>query len=52
MAWHTLPEHAPLGGLNLARKQVYQEVARARREYAQHRAEEPQAYSNVLDDPQ
>ncbi len=52
MAWHTLAEHAPLGSLNLARKKVYQEVAKARREYLQHRAEEPQAYSNVLDDPQ
>lgn len=52
MAWHTLPEHAPLGSLNLARRRVYQEVAKARRGYARHRAEEPQAYGNVLDDPQ
>jgi catalase len=51
MPWHTLPEHAPLGGMNLARKQVYQVIANARRGYMQHRAEEPQAHSSVLDDP-
>jgi hypothetical protein len=50
--WHTLPEHAPLGGVNLARKKVYQEMAKARRGYMQHRSEEPQAYNSVLDDPQ
>lgn len=52
MAWHTLVDHAPLGGLNLARKKVYQEVAKARQGYIKHRAEDPQAYNNVLDDPQ
>lgn len=52
MAWHTLPEHEPLGSVNLARKKVYQEIVKARRKYAQHRIEEPQAYSSVLDDPQ
>ncbi|OUL32036.1 catalase [Nostoc sp. RF31YmG] len=52
MAWHTLPEHAPLGSVNLARKKVYQEIVKARRKYAQHRLEEPQAYSSILDDPQ
>ena len=51
MAWHTLPEHAPLGSVNLARKKVYQEMVKARRQYAQHRAEEPQAYSSFVDDP-
>ncbi|MEH2235799.1 catalase family protein [Nostoc sp.] len=50
--WHTLPEHEPLGSVNLARKKVYRELAKARREYAQHRAEEPQTYSSILDDPQ
>jgi Catalase len=50
--WHTRHEHAPLGGLNLARKKVYQEIAKARREYMQHRIQEPQAYSSILDDPQ
>jgi hypothetical protein len=52
MAWHTLPAHAPLGGLNLARKKVYQEIVKARREYAQHRIQEPQTYRSLLDDPQ
>jgi len=52
MAWHTLPEHAPLGSVNLARKKVYQEIVKARRSNMHHRIEEPQAYSSVLDDPQ
>ena len=52
MAWHTLPEHEPLGSVNLARKKVYQEIVNARRKYAQHRIEEPQAYSSILDNPQ
>lgn len=52
MAWHTLPEHAPLGGVNLARKRVYQEMVKARREYMQHRVAEPQPHSSVLDEPQ
>jgi Catalase len=50
--WHTLPEHAPLGSVNLARKKVYQEIAKSRRSYMKHRVEEPQAHSLVLDDPQ
>jgi hypothetical protein len=50
--WHTLPEHAPLGSINLARKKVYQEIAKARRSNIQHRLEQPQPYSSVLDDPQ
>ncbi len=49
--WHTLPEHAPLGSVNLARKKIYQEMTKARRAKMQHRIEEPQAYSSVLDDP-
>ena len=49
--WHTLPEHAPLGSVNLARKKVYQEIAKARRSNIYHRIEEPQAHSLVLDDP-
>jgi hypothetical protein len=49
--WHTLIEHAPLGGVNLARKQVYQEMSKARRGYMQHRSEEPQAHSLATDDP-
>lgn len=49
MAWHTLPEHEPLDSVNLARKKVYQEIVKARRSYAQHRVEEPQAYSSILE---
>lgn len=30
--WHTLPEHRPLGGLNRARKVVYEELSRLRHE--------------------
>jgi len=50
--WHTLPEHAPLGSVNLARKKVYQEIAKARRTTINHRLQKPQPYSSVLDDPQ
>lgn len=52
MAWHTLHEHEPLGSVNLARKKVYQELVKARRSYVQHRIEEPQPHSAILDDPQ
>lgn len=30
-AWHALPDHRPLGGLNRVRKAVYQQVSRYRR---------------------
>lgn len=50
--WHTLPEHEPLGSVNLARKKIYQQTVKARRKYAQHRFKEPQAYSLILDEPQ
>ena len=30
--WHTLPEHQPVGSVNLARRKIYQEIAKARRE--------------------
>ncbi|MBE9035078.1 catalase family protein [aff. Roholtiella sp. LEGE 12411] len=42
--WHTLPEHQPLGVLNLARKKIYQEATRNRREHIQQRLREPQPY--------
>jgi Catalase len=29
--WHTLPEHEPVGSINLSRRRIYQEVAKARR---------------------
>lgn len=50
--WHTLHAHTPLGSVNLARKHVYQEMAKARRGYIQHRSEQPQPHSSVMDDPQ
>ena len=49
--WHTLPAHAPLGSVNLARKHVYQEMAKARRGYIQHRIEHPRSHGSILDDP-
>lgn len=52
MAWHTLHEHAPLGSVNLARKKVYQEIAKARRNNLHNRVVEPQAYSTILDNPE
>jgi catalase len=30
--WHTLPEHEPVGSVNLSRRKIYQETAKARRE--------------------
>ncbi|MCA2880786.1 MAG: catalase family protein [Microcystis sp. M046S1] len=30
--WHTLPEHEPVGSVNLSRRKIYQEMAKARRE--------------------
>jgi Catalase len=50
--WHTLPEHQPLGSVNLARKKVYQKIAKSRRENIQSRLKEPQPYSEIIDDPQ
>jgi Catalase len=50
--WHTLLEHEPLGGVNLARKKVYQEMAKSRRGHIQSRLEEPQPYGEIVDDPQ
>jgi hypothetical protein len=50
--WHTLHAHTPLGSVNLARKHVYQEMTKARRGHIQHRSEQPQPHSSVMDDPQ
>ncbi|MHC5820785.1 MAG: catalase family protein [Nostoc sp.] len=50
--WHTLPEHEPLGSLNLARKKIYQELAEYRHEYVQKRLTEPQPYTSIQDQPQ
>ena len=48
---HTLPEHEPLGSVNLARQKIYQELAKARREHMEQRMREPQPYSVVQDEP-
>ncbi|MGV0027570.1 catalase family protein [Phormidesmis priestleyi] len=39
--WHTLPDHEPLGSVNLARKKIYQAIAQARRDTIQQRLREP-----------
>lgn len=49
--WHTLPEHEPLGSVNLARKKIYQELANYRREYIEKRLREPQTHTSIQDDP-
>jgi catalase len=42
--WHTLPDHEPLGSVNLARKKIYQTIAQARRDTIQQRLREPSPY--------
>ena len=49
--WHTLREHEPLGSINLARKKIYQEGARHRRDYIKERLQEPKPYLSIKDDP-
>ncbi|KAB8331184.1 catalase family protein [Scytonema tolypothrichoides VB-61278] len=49
--WHTLPEHEPIGSVNLARKKIYQELAKYRREQIEKRLREPQPFSFVQDEP-
>lgn len=39
--WHSLPEHQPLGGINRARKRVYESIANLRRESNHVSLEEP-----------
>jgi len=50
--WHTIPEHEPIGSINLARKKIYQEIAKFRRDHIEHRLREPQPYTLILDEPQ
>ncbi len=50
--WHTLPEHEPIGSINLARKKIYQEIAKFRRDHIEDRLREPQPYTVILDEPQ
>lgn len=44
MPWHTLSEHQPIGDINLARRKIYAETARNRREHIQRRLREPQPF--------
>lgn len=41
--WHSLPQHRPLGGLNRARKVVYQALSRLRHEKNKAERQEPTA---------
>lgn len=50
--WHTLPEHEPVGSMNLARKKIYQELAHYRREHIQKRLREPEPHNFIPDEPQ
>ncbi|WP_427161841.1 catalase family protein [Aliinostoc sp. HNIBRCY26] len=42
--WHTILEHEPVGSVNLSRKKLYSELAKARREQIAQRLREPQPY--------
>lgn len=39
--WHSLPEHRPLGGINRARKQVYQSISQLRHQLNKVPRQEP-----------
>lgn len=39
--WHCLPEHRPLGGINRARREIYETISRLRHEINQAPREEP-----------
>ena len=49
--WHTIAEHEPVGSVNLSRKKLYTELAKARREQVAKRLREPQPYPVVQDQP-
>lgn len=42
--WHALPEHRPLGGINRARKVIYQAISQFRHEYNQAPRVEPSGW--------
>jgi len=44
-------EHEPIGSVNLARKKIYQELAKYRREEIEKRLREPQPFGFVQDEP-
>ena len=39
--WHALPEHRPLGGINRARKVIYEAISRRRHEHNREPRTEP-----------
>ena len=43
--WHSLPEHRPLGGINLVRKTVYETVSKFRHEQNKADRKEPTGFS-------
>lgn len=47
--WHAIAAHEPIGDLNLARKKVYSEVARQRRENLAKHLREPQPFQKIPD---
>jgi len=42
--WHALPEHRPLGGINRARKIVYEAISKFRHEYNKVARREPRSW--------
>jgi hypothetical protein len=47
--WHAIADHEPIGDINLARKKVYSEVARQRRENLAKHLREPQPFQEMPD---
>ena len=39
--WHTLLEHRPIGGIQRARKEIYQTISKVRHELNQQPRKEP-----------
>jgi hypothetical protein len=39
--WHTMPEHRPIGGIQRARKDIYQTISKVRHELNQQPRKEP-----------
>jgi len=44
--WHALPEHRPLGGINRARKVVYEAISTQRHDYNREPREEPRDWND------
>lgn len=45
--WHSLPDHRPLGGINRARRAIYSEMSRFRRERNGVLADEPNGFVDL-----